>query len=170
MRLTRMPGSFSFSTSAIPAIVLRSYSHRRPFMGKSKKGSRVPNEEHLNSPSHPRFADYTTPIIDTHSHLLSTYQRYRELYPNPRYEDVFAFVRAMYGSSETSSPRHRTKAIVDVWCEAPVTTAWKELADSSLSQSERAEKWGGVDYWFVMGKCLISSQNSPNSQEINSLP
>lgn len=42
-------------------------------------------------------------------------------------------------------------AIVDVWCEAPVTKLWKEFADSAVSEEDRKEKWGGIEYWFVIG-------------------
>lgn len=126
-------------------------------MGNSKKKTPgVPDETYLSLPSHPQSVDYTIPIMDTHTHLLSTYQRYKSLYPNPRYDNVFSFVREFYGiSKEVGISRHRTEAIVDVWCEAPVTPTWKEIADSCLSDTERKEKWGGVEYWFVMGKRLI---------------
>ncbi|KAL0058677.1 hypothetical protein AAF712_014638 [Marasmius tenuissimus] len=42
-------------------------------------------------------------------------------------------------------------AIVDVWCEAPVQRLWKEFADSALTEEDRRVKWGGLEYWFVMG-------------------
>jgi TatD DNase family protein len=28
---------------------------------------------------------------------------------------------------------------------------WKDLADSALTPEQRQEKWGGVEYWFVIG-------------------
>ena len=143
-----------FSASALSAVYLSPRSSQHSSMAKSKKKARIPEEKHLVLPSHPRFAHYTTPIIDTHTHLLSTYQRYMSLYSNPRYDDVFSFVKAMYGApiEAPQMPRHRTEAIVDVWCEAPVTRAWKELADSSISETERRMRWGDVEYYFVMGK------------------
>ena len=48
------------------------------------------------------------------------------------------------------------QSIVDVWCEAPVLSTWKELADSAISEEDRKEKWGGLDYWFVMGTSLFT--------------
>ena len=133
---------------------------RRPFMTNSKKKRPgIPDETHLSLPPHAPSVDYTIPIVDTHTHLLSTYQRYRSVYSNPRYEDVFSFVREMYGASKEEKvgiSRHGTDAIIDVWCEAPVTRAWKEIADSSLSETERKERWGGVEYWFVMGEWFVT--------------
>lgn len=31
---------------------------------------------------------------------------------------------------------------------------WKELADSALTQENRDNLWGGVEYYFVLGKLL----------------
>jgi TatD DNase family protein len=54
-------------------------------------------------------------------------------------------MRAMYAG-------HRVEALVDVWCDAPVQKSlWRELADSALNAEERANKWGNIEYWFVMG-------------------
>lgn len=113
-------------------------------MPKNKKYT-VPNESHLSLPAHPNAATRTTPIIDTHTHLLTTFSSYKTKYPTGRYDTVWDFVRGVYDG-------RNVKAIVDVWCEAPVQRAWKEVADSALSAQDRAEKWGGIEYWFVMGK------------------
>lgn len=32
--------------------------------------------------------------------------------------------------------------------------AWKDLADSALTQEDRDTLWGGADYYFVLGKLL----------------
>jgi hypothetical protein len=68
-------------------------------------------------------------------------------------------VRGYYGGARTpeddaSLPAIHVpvKSIVDVWCEAPVmTNEWRELADSALTLESRAEHWGDIDYYFVMG-------------------
>ncbi|KAF9221166.1 Metallo-dependent hydrolase [Gyrodon lividus] len=109
-------------------------------MGKNKKNN-VPDEKHLSLPAHPEAA---TPIIDTHTHLLSTFSSYKTKYRAGKYDTVWDFVRGIYDG-------RNVKAIVDVWCEAPVQPAWKELADSALTPEDREEKWGGIEYWFVMG-------------------
>ncbi|KIJ19643.1 hypothetical protein PAXINDRAFT_166738 [Paxillus involutus ATCC 200175] len=109
-------------------------------MGKNKK-SNLPNEKYLSLPAHTEAA---IPIIDTHTHLLSTFSSYRSKYMSGKYDTVWDFVRGVYGG-------RNVKAIVDVWCEAPVQSAWKELADSAITPEDRAEKWGGIEYWFVMG-------------------
>ena len=111
-------------------------------MGKNKKYT-VPDESHLSLPAHSSAG--TTPIIDTHMHLLTTFSAYKNKYPAGRYDTVWDFVRGAYGG-------RNVKAIVDVWCEPPVQRAWKEVADSALSLQDRATKWGGIEYWFVMGK------------------
>ena len=114
-------------------------------MGKNKKSS-VPAEEHLLLPQHPARpdTDARTPIVDTHTHLLSTFSFYRSKYKSGKYATVYDFVRELYRG-------HNVDAIVDVYCEAPVQAIWKELADSALTEEDRKEKWGGLDYWFVMG-------------------
>lgn len=122
-------------------------------MGKNnKKKSSIPDEKHLLLPPHSTTA--TTPVIDTHTHLLTTYSWYRSKYPTAQFSDIFAFVRGLYAG-------RNIKAIVDVWCEPPVPPMWKELADSAITPEDRTSKWGGVDYWFVMGEsfficCMIN--------------
>lgn len=112
-------------------------------MGKNnKKKSSLPDEKHLLLPLHSTTA--TTPVVDTHTHLLATYSWYRSKYSTAKFNDIYEFVRGLYVG-------RNVKAIVDVWCEPPVPRIWKELADSAISSQDRAAKWGGVDYWFVMG-------------------
>ncbi len=54
-------------------------------MGKNnKKRPPVPDEAHLLLPTHPALADpaqANTPIVDTHTHLISTFSEYRRKYP-----------------------------------------------------------------------------------------
>lgn len=111
-------------------------------MGKNKKKSNIPDEKHLLLPLHSTTT--TTPVIDTHTHLLTTYSWYRSKFPTAQFSDIFEFVRGFYGG-------RNIKAIVDVWCEPPMPRMWKELADSAIAPEDRALKWGGIDYWFVMG-------------------
>ncbi|KAF8880294.1 hypothetical protein BD779DRAFT_1446351 [Infundibulicybe gibba] len=109
-------------------------------MGK-KNRSNTPPEEHLLLPDHPTS---TAAIVDTHTHLASTFAAYRGKYPNAKFDNVFDFARGMYKDRSVA-------AIVDVWCEAPVQKLWKEFADSALTQEGRETNWGGTEYWFVMG-------------------
>lgn len=117
-------------------------------MGKNnKKRPPVPDESNLLLPVHPALTDVSqspAPIVDTHTHLLSTFSEYRRKYPAGKFETIFDFVRGVYHEKNVA-------AIVDVYCEAPVQKAWKELADSALSEQDRKDKWGDVEYWFVMG-------------------
>ncbi|KAL7281322.1 hypothetical protein PYCCODRAFT_1466496 [Trametes coccinea BRFM310] len=112
-------------------------------MGKKK--SSTPSEQHLLLPQHPSRSDaQATPIVDTHTHLISTFSTYRSKYKEGKFATVYDFVREVYKD-------HGVEAIVDVYCEAPVQKQWRELADSALSEDDRKLKWGGLDYWFVMG-------------------
>ena len=88
-------------------------------MGKNKKSS-VPHEDHLLLPQHtacPHPA--SAPIVDTHTHLLSTYSFYRSKYKSGKFETVYEFVRDVYKG-------HDVEAIVDVYCEAPEHQTWRE--------------------------------------------
>ncbi|TFL03775.1 Metallo-dependent hydrolase [Pterulicium gracile] len=109
---------------------------------KKKSRSSVPAEEHLIMPI--RTSSSPTPIVDTHTHILSTFQTYRAKYKEGKHATVFDFIKAV-------TVEQNVQSIVDVWCEAPVEKEWKELADSAVGEEERKEKWGGVEYWFVMG-------------------
>jgi TatD DNase family protein len=102
----------------------------------AKKKSSTPPEENLLLPTPPS----SLPIVDTHTHIAATFEYYRGRYKAGRYLDVYEFVKAMYAN-------RNVEAVVDVWCEAPVRKLWKEFADSALDR----EKWGGLEYWFVMG-------------------
>lgn len=108
-------------------------------MGKGKKKSQsVPDEAYLLLPQYPTA---TSNIVDTHTHLVSTFTQYQNKYKGSQYETIYDFVRGLYQGRKVES-------IVDVWCEAPVQTIWKELADSA---QKRDDQWGGIEYWFVMG-------------------
>ncbi|KZV70930.1 hydrolase [Peniophora sp. CONT] len=113
-------------------------------MGKKKSG---PPEEALLLPA-PPFTTGSAPIVDTHTHLVSTFGAYRQKYKDGRFDTIYDFVRGIYATREG---RPRVESIVDVWCEAPVQRVWKEIADSALDDTSRKENWAGIDYWFVMG-------------------
>lgn len=102
----------------------------------AKKKSSTPAEENLLLPTPPS----TLPIVDTHTHVASTFDFYRSRYKEGKHLNIYEFVKAMYAG-------RNVEAVVDVWCEAPVRKAWRELADAALEK----EKWGGMEYWFVMG-------------------
>jgi TatD DNase family protein len=107
-------------------------------MGKNKnKKQSIPDEAHLLLPQYAT----NTAIVDTHTHLVSTFAQYQNKYKGGKYETIYDFVRGLYQGRKVDS-------IVDVWCEAPVQTIWRELADSA---QRRDEQWDGIQYWFVMG-------------------
>ncbi|CUA75237.1 TatD DNase family protein [Rhizoctonia solani] len=126
-------------------------------MGK-KKAPKLP-ETCLEVPS---IASLTgsdvTPIYDTHTHLHSTFEAYRKEYPEGQScSTIPEFVKRYYGrlagqNDELPAIHVPVKSLVDVWCEAPVLLdEWRQLADSALTPESRAEKWGDVEYYFVMG-------------------
>ena len=117
-------------------------SHYRK-MGKNKSKPSTPSESFLQLSNHAS----TTPIVDTHTHLASTFDMYNSRYNKnspAKYQTVYDFVKDLYAEK-------RVEAVVDVWCEAPVRKLWKQYADSALSEEDRKTKWGGMEYWFVMG-------------------
>jgi hypothetical protein len=117
----------------------------RHLMGKNKARNLIPSEDHLLLPPHPAGSGAGTKIADTHTHIASTFAAYRSKYHQGKYETVFDFVRAMCEGRNVD-------AVVDVWCEAPVQKMWREFADSALTVESRERNWGGIEYWFVMGK------------------
>ncbi|KAJ4479953.1 hydrolase [Lentinula aciculospora] len=110
-------------------------------MGKGKSKGSI-SERFLQLPVHASTAQ----VVDTHTHLASTFELYSSKYhKDPKYVTVFDFVKGMYTGK-------RVEAVIDVWCEAPVRRLWKEFADSALLEEDRKSKWGGLEYWFVMGQ------------------
>ncbi|KAJ7621316.1 hydrolase [Roridomyces roridus] len=112
-------------------------------MGKNNKRSHKTIPESLFQLTHPAVSS-ASPIVDTHTHLASTFEAYRLKYPNGEYKTVYDFVRGLYVPAGVQE-------IVDVWCEAPVRPLWREFADSALTEEKRRDLWGGMGYWFVMG-------------------
>ncbi|KZT40964.1 Metallo-dependent hydrolase [Sistotremastrum suecicum HHB10207 ss-3] len=130
-------------------------------MGKNnKKKPQAPNEQHLILPVHSSAVGLgetsgsppAIPIVDTHTHVLSTFSAYRTKYPDGQYNTISEFVRALYHDSAVSNGGvHPVEAIVDVWCEAPELREWRTLADSALTEEMREKEWSGIQYHFVMG-------------------
>ncbi|KAJ4495116.1 hypothetical protein C8J55DRAFT_554741 [Lentinula edodes] len=109
-------------------------------MGKGKSKGPL-SESFLQLPAH----SSTIQVIDTHTHLASTFEMYYSKYRiDSKYQTVFDFIKGMYAGKHI-------EAVIDVWCEAPVRKLWKEFADSALREEDRKSKWGGLEYWFVMG-------------------
>jgi TatD DNase family protein len=112
-----LPGRYQRNLSAI--------AHQR--MGKNnKKRVNLVNEKHLLLPPHPSLSGVSPSIIDTHTHIAPTFSWYKKKYKERNYESCFDFIRGMCKD-------RNVKAIVDVWCDAPVSRLWKEYADSALT-------------------------------------
>ncbi|KAF6751932.1 hydrolase [Ephemerocybe angulata] len=129
-------------------------------MGK-KKGSSTPAASTLLMPTPPT----TKPIVDTHTHLASTFEMYRGRYSTrgedvndlPAIETVYDFAKVMYEG-------RGVEAIIDVWCEVEQnkTRLWKEFADAAL---EKESKWGSMQYWFVIGVHPHEAKNYDDEME-----
>ncbi|KAG8872925.1 hypothetical protein FRB98_009301 [Tulasnella sp. 332] len=109
------------------------------------------------------------PIVDTHGHLISTFSTYRAKYPDGKHLTIHDFVRAFYPSIGTTTSSLATKpnvtTLVDVYCEAPILKEWKEIADSALTSDQRAELWGGIEYYFVIGVHPHNAKNYTDQVE-----
>ncbi|KAF9029906.1 hypothetical protein BDZ89DRAFT_1038223 [Hymenopellis radicata] len=125
-------------------------------MGKKSKKS-LPSESFLLLP-HPSGSQETPTttwygpgleIVDTHTHLLSTFQSYRQNYPEGAFNSIADFVRDVYAGRNIHS-------IVDVWCEAPVISQWREIADT---------KYDGIKYNFVIGVHPLRYLNRHNAKD-----
>ncbi|KDR73171.1 hypothetical protein GALMADRAFT_212641 [Galerina marginata CBS 339.88] len=68
--------------------------------------------------------------------------------------DVYGFVKAMYEGRNVD-------AVVDVWCDAPVKTLWKEYADAAMDK----ERWAGLEYWFALGVHPYDAKNYDDNVE-----
>jgi len=151
----RSPGRQAFSTTL-------HLTEPKKWVKMGKKNRAIP-EEAFKLPAHPFFAPpgvagevaTASPasrpgIVDTHTHLLSTFAAYRQKYLDGKYITVHEFVRGLYLDGVPEG-QPKVTDIVDVWCEAPVTAQWRELADSALTEEQRKNDWGGINYWFVIG-------------------
>lgn len=95
---------------------------RLPKMGKKSKSAPTTPESALLMPLHPAMQTVPQPpVVDTHCHMLSTYEFYRKKYPDGDKGSVQDFVRS-YMANEGST---RVEGLVDVYCEPPFD-GWKE--------------------------------------------
>ncbi|KAG8908499.1 hypothetical protein FRB99_005858 [Tulasnella sp. 403] len=124
-----------------------------PFLsGSNSDSTSLPSDS--NEPS--STTSQKPSIIDTHTHVLSTFSEYRRKYPDGQFSTIHEFVRGFYqppssSASPTSNQRPSVAAVVDVYCEAPVVKAWRDVADSALTAEQRVGDWGGIQYHFVIG-------------------
>lgn len=105
----------------------------------------------------PHSSNSSAGIVDTHTHLVSTFSAYQSKFKDGKHATIHEFVRGMYGVNERAGSTSKVEAIIDVWCEAPVRRVWREVADSALTEEQRRKDWGEVEYWFVMGASILSS-------------
>ncbi|EJD40850.1 hydrolase [Auricularia subglabra TFB-10046 SS5] len=124
-----------------------------------KKSQQIP-EDVLSLPAHASALGDggAAPVVDTHTHLLSTFSWYRSKYKEGACETVWDFVRAMCNTpaSDTDAAKQRVKrhavtSMVDVWCEPGSWRDWHEIADSAVAGHSKKEAWGACEYYFAMG-------------------
>ncbi|GAA5936327.1 TatD family hydrolase [Sporobolomyces koalae] len=133
------------STSATPPPAKNSRS--------SRSSKSLPSEDRLVLPQHEAIVGRTGEIevIDTHTHIHSTFAAYRERYPQGKHTTVRDFVKATL----LDPASNQVKKVVDVWCEAQVPTdrsEWIETVDT-LTQLD------GFDYHYVIGCHPHDAQN-----------
>ena len=79
---------------------------------------------------------------------MTTYSFYCHRYKEGKHKNVFDFIKAMYEG-------HNVEAIMDIWCDAPVQKLWKTFTDLALTPEDRQSHWGGIEYWFALGKLAV---------------
>ncbi|GAA5948268.1 hypothetical protein JCM10213_002214 [Rhodosporidiobolus nylandii] len=111
---------------------------------QSKSSKSTPPESVLVLPQHAELKALAegdqVELVDTHTHVLSTFKAYKEKYPDGQHQNIKDFVKA------TLPNMH---AIVDVWCEAPMDPDWKDVVDSLVELQKEDPR--GLKYHFVVG-------------------
>ncbi|GAA5884680.1 hypothetical protein JCM6882_005347 [Rhodosporidiobolus microsporus] len=111
---------------------------------QSNKSSRTPHESVLVLPPHAELKGLPegeqVELVDTHTHVLSTFLAYKDKYPEGEHQTIQSFVSATLPTMS---------AVVDVWCEAPMTASWREVVDSLSDLKKENPK--ALDYHFVVG-------------------
>ncbi|GAA5976530.1 hypothetical protein JCM5350_001720 [Sporobolomyces pararoseus] len=118
---------------------------------RTSKSKSLPHEDRLVLPRHVSLKDTDVEIIDTHTHIYSTFEAYREKYPEGKLNSVKEFVQAALRSTESN----QLKAVVDVWCEAANPfdrPEWNETVQSLIELE-------GLDYHYVIGCHPHDAQN-----------
>ncbi|KAK4051935.1 hypothetical protein OIV83_002640 [Microbotryomycetes sp. JL201] len=110
-------------------------------MGSKSKSKGTPDESCLVLPRHRDLSDDTgadEQLIDTHTHILSTYETYLQKYPDAKHKASIAqFVSALLIDNGEA---HKVAKVIDVWCEAPLRPEWKD----TVAQLEQV----GPHEWF----------------------
>ncbi|PRP85675.1 hypothetical protein PROFUN_06509 [Planoprotostelium fungivorum] len=81
--------------------------------------------------------EYKTPFVDTHCHWPLTMEAYMRKTNDFQRMDAYEFIRDVFGG--------KVSGIINIHCEAPLSSTWKEMADSSF--------WSeiGMSYGFACG-------------------
>ncbi|GAA5821318.1 hypothetical protein JCM11251_004569 [Rhodosporidiobolus azoricus] len=115
-----------------------------PKSSRQSNKSRTPPESVLVLPSHAELKALPDgeqiELVDTHTHVLSTFLAYKEKYPEGQHQTIQEFVKATLPTMD---------AVVDVWCEAPMTSSWREVVD--LLSELKKEDPTALNYHFVVG-------------------
>ncbi|GAA5869682.1 hypothetical protein JCM16303_000547 [Sporobolomyces ruberrimus] len=111
---------------------------------RSSKSKSLPDETRLVLPRHDAVSQVRlVEIIDTHTHIWSIFEAYREKYPEGKHTTVKDFVQATLLSPESN----RVEAVVDVWCEADDPFQRPEWNETVTTLSEL----DGFSYHYVIG-------------------
>ncbi|KAK4058279.1 hypothetical protein OIO90_000436 [Microbotryomycetes sp. JL221] len=130
-------------------------------MGSKSKSKGTPDEACLVLPRHKDLEhDSTTSypdLIDTHTHVLSTYETYLSKYPQGKHTQLANFVNNLL--IDNGDQAHKLSKVVDVWCEAPLRTEWRD----TVNQLESIGPQGF--YNFVVGSHPHAASDYTNEVE-----
>ncbi|GAA5823245.1 hypothetical protein JCM3770_000095 [Rhodotorula araucariae] len=123
---------------------------------QSTRSNRTPHEDVLVLPIHDdikeRLADVE--LVDTHTHVHSTFRAYKEKYPDGKHTAIRDFVAATLQADES----HKLAACVDVYCEGADMAHWAATV-SALSDVP------GLSYHFVAGAHPHEAKNYTDELE-----
>ncbi|KPV76381.1 uncharacterized protein RHOBADRAFT_52397 [Rhodotorula graminis WP1] len=123
---------------------------------QSTRSSRTPHEDKLVLPLHDdlKDSDPHLELVDTHCHIHSTFQTYKDKYPDGKLADIRTFVSALLQADGSN----KLAACVDVYCEGSDMDHWASTL-AALSD------FPDLDYRFVAGAHPHEAKNYSDELE-----
>ncbi|GAA5898454.1 hypothetical protein JCM8208_006987 [Rhodotorula glutinis] len=119
------------------------------------RASRTPHEDKLVLPLHDDLKDADSlELVDTHCHIHSTFQTYKDKYPDGKHADIRSFVSALLQADGSN----KLSACVDVYCEGSDMEHWASTL-AALSD------FPDLDYRFVAGAHPHEAKNYTDELE-----
>ncbi|TNY22808.1 hydrolase [Rhodotorula diobovata] len=123
---------------------------------QSTRSSRTPHEDKLVLPLHEDIKDHfqDLELVDTHCHIHSTFQAYKEKYPEGKHANIRDFVAALLQADGSN----KLRTCVDVYCEGSDMEHWASTL-AALSD------FPDLDYRFVAGAHPHEAKNYTDELE-----